>query len=97
MLRWGPADKFRAPVPDGMTLEQAAAKVDAEFGEALRRLGDEVASAYGVPPVLMPLAWFRCLDVVVCASCRTEVEQGPALLRCPDCGRTAAKPEGWPS
>lgn len=77
-----------------MTLGQAAARIDAEYADALRVLADETAAAFNVPPELMPLAWFRCGDLVVCAHCRTEVQVGPNLLRCPDCGRMAVKPAG---
>lgn len=95
MLRWGPADKFRAPVPPGMSLAEAARKIEAEYAPALAALRDEVGAVYGIPPGLLPLAWFSDGGLMRCASCRTEVEVGPALLRCPDCGRVAARPAGW--
>lgn len=97
VLRWGPEEKFRAPIPPGMTLAEVAAKIEAEYAPALVALRDEVAGAYGIPPGLMPLAWFSDGGVVKCGPCSTDVEVGPLLLRCPDCGAVASKPESWPS
>jgi len=94
-LRWAGADEFSTPRPGGLSLPEAARKIDSEFGLALTALRDEVASTYGIPPGLMPLAWFSDDGIAKCAPCSTEVEVGPLLLRCPDCGAVAAKPEGW--
>lgn len=67
-----------------------------EYGVALARLRNEVASAYGVSLALMPLAWFRDGDLLRCSPCHAEVRVLlGGVLRCADCGATAEVPEGW--
>lgn len=96
-LPWGAAEWFGPTPQEGMPLVEAARVIADEYGTALSVLASETATAYGVPPSLRPLAWFRVAGVTParCASCHTDVEVLPTLLRCPDCGRVASKPEWW--
>lgn len=95
MMRRGPGGKFRAPIPPGMTLAEAARRIEAEYAPALAALRDEVGAAFGIPPNMLPLAWFVEGGMVRCASCRTDVQVELTLLRCGDCGRAATKPMWW--
>lgn len=94
-LPWGAADWFGTP-RGGVSLPETARRIADEYGPALAMLAAETPVACGASLGSRPLAWCLVGDGVArCAPCGTEVEVRATLLRCPDCGCVASKPEWW--